>query len=553
MLSRSIPILAAAAFIPSLAVASTASTPAYNLSTVYGLGGNLNLPSAINNSGQVAVSSTYFGQEASPHAAFYNGYQLISLESAVGDNNYSLANGVNNAGVVVGASSAGPTSTLQAFSYDSHTGVATPLGTLGGTYLGGYSNAAGINNLGTIVGSSYVSNTTYQEHAFIYNPNTQSMSDIGTLDSDAVSAARAVNDDGLVAGVSVTNVGDMSQRTFLYDSNTSSMTNVSAQINTSLSNSGDLYSSRQLLSDSPTAISNFDNVVGIATVGTPGNLATAVNYAYVYYPSIGYAAILNNSLGGISTTANGINNNGQIVGASYDGSANHAYVYDPYSQQMTDLNTVVNVPAGLTINDARSINNSGQILVTASNSDGTYTATFVLSPTSGSSSAVSSDIYGNPVVISVNGGSSSPGGVVATFNISDGTFSANYIPESAVDLSAITAPLPFTAPGTGGQVQAWFLNFDGALNDYYIPLSFTYDPSLLPAGTDPADLRIYHFENGQWILPDNEVVDTVNHTISFQSQGFSPFALGVVSVPEPASFSLLVLAATPLLRRRRRA
>ncbi|HZZ44935.1 MAG TPA: DUF3466 family protein [Tepidisphaeraceae bacterium] len=522
-------------------------SPTYNISLVYSLGGDLNLASDLNDLGQMVGSSTFSGQEGSPHAILFSNGQLTNLQPLINDNNYSTANAINNAGIVVGSASPGSTNTPLAYAYNSQTGVTTSLGTLGGTYLGGFSAADDINNSGTIVGSSYVSNTTFQEHAFIYDPSTQSMSDIGTLDSDQVSAARAINDQGLVAGVSVATVGGSNQRSFLYDPSSSSMTNVSAQVGSALTNLGLSGASHQLLNDSPGSL-NDSSVVGIATVGTPGDLANAINYAYVYSTVTGQASILGNSIGGFSTTANSINSNSQIVGASYDGSANHAYIYNSSTGLMTDLNTVANVPTGFVLSDARSINNNGQILVTGT--AGTTTESFILSPNTISSAPVTGDIDGNPVVVTVNGGSSTPGGVSATFNISSGIFSAYYTPQSISSLISTSGPLDFNVPSTDSSIQSWYLLFQGNLNDYYIPVSFTYDPSLLPAGTDPSDLRIYHYEHGQWILPDNEIVDTLNHTISFQSEGFSPFALGLANLPEPTCLSFLAFGAIACFRRR---
>ncbi len=66
--------------------------------------------------------------------------------------------------------------------------------------------------------------------------------------------------------------------------------------------------------------------------------------------------------GGVGTFAYGINDNGQVVGSGPVGvgsGANRAFLYS--DGIMTDLNSMVSVPPGWTIQDAMGINASGQI------------------------------------------------------------------------------------------------------------------------------------------------------------------------------------------------
>ncbi|MFM6202918.1 MAG: hypothetical protein ACKPE1_27925, partial [Dolichospermum sp.] len=80
------------------------------------------------------------------------------------------------------------------------------------------------------------------------------------------------------------------------------------------------------------------------------------------------------SLGGNTGSANGINEFGQVIGASQLASGiNHAYVWN--GGVMSDLNNLITTPltyngATVTLNNAVSINNFGDIVAT-----GTYTYT----------------------------------------------------------------------------------------------------------------------------------------------------------------------------------
>jgi len=104
----------------------------------------------------------------------------------------SYANGINNAGQVVGYASAAPGVPPNPFLWDD--GVTRDLGTLGG--IGGA--AWGINDSGQIVGAA---GTEDQEsHAFLWSDGV--MTDLGTLGGKSV--AVAINNEGTVVGNSQT-------------------------------------------------------------------------------------------------------------------------------------------------------------------------------------------------------------------------------------------------------------------------------------------------------------------------------------------------------------
>ncbi|MGN6370243.1 MAG: PEP-CTERM sorting domain-containing protein [Phycisphaerae bacterium] len=215
---------------------------------------------------------------------------------------------------------------------------------------------------------------------------------------------------------------------------------------------------------------------------------------------------------------------------------------------MTDLNTLPGLPTGWTLTSGQAINNNGQIAVTATS--GALTHTFVLSPISSRSAEVSSNPNGDPVVVSLNGGAATVGGVTAVFNISSGTFSADYSLDNPAEFSLMYPGINFDTTAGGSMLQNWNVHFSGALNDNVL-VTFAYDPNLLNPATDESTLRIYHYVGGAWVLPANEMVDTASHTISFYTDSFSPFALGAAAAaPEPASLALLGMGAMLMTRRR---
>ena len=71
---------------------------------------------------------------------------------------------------------------------------------------------------------------------------------------------------------------------------------------------------------------------------------------------------MRSSLGGTTSCAYAVNNNGQIVGSSkiLGDSENHAFLYD--NNQMLDLNDLLPTGSGWELKNASDINDSGQIV-----------------------------------------------------------------------------------------------------------------------------------------------------------------------------------------------
>ena len=70
-------------------------------------------------------------------------------------------------------------------------------------------------------------------------------------------------------------------------------------------------------------------------------------------------------LGGSNTVARAINDAGQVAGASLTagGFDYHAFITGPNGVGMTDLNSLVSLPAGVVLTEAYGINNLGQVAV----------------------------------------------------------------------------------------------------------------------------------------------------------------------------------------------
>jgi probable HAF family extracellular repeat protein len=200
----------------------------------------------------------------------------------------------------------------------------TDLGNLSG---GTYSAAAGINNLGQVVGYTW---NGVSDHAFLYSGG--SMQDLGTLPGGTGAVAVGINNAGQIVGYSYNSSSTGNLNAFIYS--TGSMQNI-----------GPL---------NPEAINNLGQVVG----ETWTDVAHACLYGSGVTQDLG-------TLGGAVGIAQGINDNGLIVGEAYPSGSStfNAFLYSGGSMQ--DLGTF-----GGTFSEASAINQSGQIVGSATYSNG---------------------------------------------------------------------------------------------------------------------------------------------------------------------------------------
>lgn len=306
-----------------------------------------------------------------------NNYTFTPLGSLGG--NFSEANAINNAGLVVGSATLADGITRHATLWNGST--VTDLGTLGGTF----SYAYAINNLGQIVGNSYLAGNTVQ-HATLWDGSVAT--DLGTLGGD-FSVAKDISDNGLITGSSFNTAGTM-QAVLWNGTSISSLTDTG-------SNGNGINNSRQIVgfSDSATfsAIlwdgSNATNLAPLVEAFAINNSGQVVGSLFNGSGSIaglwdeGVTTDLG-TLGGFQSKAFAINNVGQIAGYSYTpgNTTFHATLWDGTS--IVDLNSFLDasaVSAGWELLVANGINDSGWIVGTARNTITGFSSGYLLSVT----------------------------------------------------------------------------------------------------------------------------------------------------------------------------
>lgn len=293
-------------------------------------------------------------------------YQIIDLGTLGGT---TKAYALNDLGQVVGESSG------KAFLYSG--GTLQDLGTLGGTTAVAY----GINNSGVVVGASTFSSGA--SHAFSWNGVQQ---DLGTLTigtppstvSFLSSAALDVNTSGKAVGSSSRDFPDP------FTNSTMVAFDSGAVIRPPYTSSGVLYAINDLgqmvgtdnghgllfngtgfvsipafcvggfCGSDARDINNAGVVVGDATANGLTNYRHAISYDGAILGDLGTLT------GGNSSRANAINELGQIVGWSGSSAGNRAFLYE--SGAMTDLNSLIDPTTGWVLYEASGINESGQIV-----------------------------------------------------------------------------------------------------------------------------------------------------------------------------------------------
>ena len=283
-------------------------------------------PWGINSSGQVVGETD---TASSSHAFLYSGGSTIDLGTLPGGS-VSSARGINDSGQIVGYSY--NTASGSAFLYIG--GTMTDLGTLSGR---SYIEAYAINESGQVVGNSCDYYNASGCHALLYSAGTTI--DLGTLPGGSFSQAYGINNSGQIVGLSNSATA---AHAFLYSGG--------IMIDLGTLPGGD--------SSQANAINNSGQVVGSAK--------TASGDTHAFLHSGETMTDLGTLPGGSDSRAWAINDSGQVVGNSYNTTSGYtAFLYS--GGTMTDLNTLVSLPYGAYLNDARGINDLGQIVAQSNN------------------------------------------------------------------------------------------------------------------------------------------------------------------------------------------
>lgn len=308
---------------------------------------------AINELGDVAGDLS--GGSPPSGAFLYSGGSTIALPA------FQEANGINIRRNVVGRALFGGESHGALYSG----GTTIDLGVLPG---GQSSAASAINVRNQVVGQS--ASSAGIRPALFSNGSVVELPAPVSSQSVASANASGINDNSQIAGV-VTLSGSASvARGYL----------LAGGVPVDLGSLawGSLFSQGVTI---PAAVNNVGDIVG-SSVQWNGT-AAAQDHAFLFRQGrlIDLGTLGFDSAGNNTSTANGINNAGQIVGqTTVSGtSVPHAFVYA--NGVMTDLNALGSVPSGWTLTNAAAINDSGYIAATMSNSQTFASHACLLVPT----------------------------------------------------------------------------------------------------------------------------------------------------------------------------
>ena len=361
-------------------------------------GGNNASAASINNTGWIAGDS-YESGNMNEHAFLWVGTP-VDLNTLGGPNSAVAWPNKNNHGQIAGIAETADMNPLneqwscaEANFYPFVTGhvclgfiwedgVMTALPPLPG---GIDSYAAGINDRGQVVGwaengvhdptcnSTPPVNQVLQFEAVVWGPKLGQMTQLSPLAPDPDSAATAINDHGQIVGISglcANAAGTTSAEHAVLWENASV-----PPIDLGNFDGG-------LAWNTPTAINNRGQVVGFGNQS--GSPASAFNpIAFFWDKQLGIQPI-NPYSGDTNSWAWGINLHGQVVGQSFNVNtgAGRAFLYE--NGQLTDLNTLIQPNSSLELQLANDINDEGEIVGFANDTNTGTTVAFLAVPVYGS-------------------------------------------------------------------------------------------------------------------------------------------------------------------------
>jgi probable HAF family extracellular repeat protein len=283
----------------------------------------------------------------------------------------SQANGVNDLDQVVGQAESSVANGedfcgFNAYGFPSKTACVpflwqdskmTALPTLGG--VNGVAN--GINNRGLVVGFAENLQQDPGCPVFEFKPviwNQGKAQQLALPAGDTVGAALAINAEGQAVGISGTCL-PFNQNLGLYMRDTHAVT----WQNGAVTDLGNLGGDGGFGGNHACAINNYGQVVGHSDLA--GDTAF---HAYIWSKATGMKDI-GTLAGDFASLGLGINDGGVVVGASFDPNFNsRAFLWE--NGVMTDLNNVIPANSALYLQQAKSINASGEITGVGANGAG---------------------------------------------------------------------------------------------------------------------------------------------------------------------------------------
>ena len=298
----------------------------------------------INAAGNVTGGS--YLSNTDPHTAglhafrYVDGLGMIDV-GALPTGNISEGQGINSGGRIVGGSLVGVDDSVSHAFVASATLVLTDLGTLGGDY----SYAWDINDNGQITGEA--ANKAGDVHAFLWT-SAGGMRDLGTLGGNQ-SVGRSINESGQVAGEN--RIGTVVTRAFRFTEGVGMVSLGTLP--------GGTRSSGYGINDSGQVVGESDNgpilnptllLKGFSLFGT---------HAFLWTESVGMTDL--GHLGGGSSTALAINNNGMVVGTSTLVNGTSRAFRWTQAEGMIDIDTLLPRSSGWVLLVAYDVNDRGQI------------------------------------------------------------------------------------------------------------------------------------------------------------------------------------------------